>query len=364
MVANEHILGLDRAELAALMNQRFELPPFRARQLIRWLHKKGVRSFDEMTDIAAPLREQFAEEFAIFRPEIVSRQVSRDGTQKFLFRLEDGCEIESVLIKQPTRYTLCVSSQVGCAMGCSFCRTALMKLRRNLETHEIVGQVLAAREAAGLDAESGEPISFFNIVFMGMGEPLHNYENVSRALRLLNDELGHNFSPRKVTVSTSGLVPAICRYGEDALPASLAVSLNATTDEVRDQLIPINRKYPLRVLLNTLRELPLKPGRRITIEYVMLHGVNDRAEDLDRLPGLLRGIPVKVNLIPYNENAGLGYRTPPRDHIMAWQDQLLSHGLNTTIRWSKGEDISAACGQLATESARPRRERHADHAVT
>ena len=195
-------------------------------------------------------------------------------------------------------------------------------------------------------AELGEV--FNNIVFMGMGEPLHNYDNVMRALRLLNDELGHDFSYRKVTVSTSGLVPAIERFGQEGAPASLAVSLNATSDDVRSQLIPINKKWPIEKLMSTLRELPLNSNRRITIEYVMLAGVNDTKDDLARLPGILKDVPCKINLIPYNENAGLGFKRPSRDHIAKWQDRLLSRGFNTTVRWSKGEDIDAACGQLAT----------------
>ncbi len=344
------LLDFDRAELAAELEERFNLPAFRARQLIRWVHKRRVRDFSEMTDIAKPLREAFGDAYSVYRPELAERQISRDGTRKYLFRLEDGSEIESVLIKQPDRLTLCVSSQVGCAMGCKFCRTALMKLKRNLATHEIIGQVLAVQDDA---AELG--LDFHNIVFMGMGEPLHNFDNVLRALRLLNDELGHDFSYRKVTVSTSGLVPAIERFGQVGAPASLAVSLNATSDDVRTALIPINKKWPIETLMRTLHELPLSSTQRITIEYVMLAGVNDTDADLQRLPGILHGLPCKINLIPYNENAGLGFKRPSTQHIARWQDRLLSRGFNTTVRWSKGEDIDAACGQLATQSSRQKR---------
>lgn len=343
------LLDYDRAALAVELEERFGLPAFRARQLIRWVHKQRARDFSVMTDISKPLRETLSEAFSIYRPELAEKQVSRDGTRKYLFRLKDGSEIESVLIKQPGRLTLCVSSQVGCAMGCGFCRTALMGLKRNLETHEIIGQVLAVQDDAAEAAES-----FHNIVFMGMGEPLHNFDNVLRALRLLNDELGHDFSYRKVTVSTSGLVPAIEKFAAAGAPACLAVSLNATTDEVRSTLIPINKKWPIEVLMRTLRSLPRRSHQRVTIEYVMLSGVNDTPEDLERLPGLLEGLPCKINLIPYNENAGLGFRRPAREHIALWQDRLLSRGFNTTIRWSKGEDIDAACGQLATKSSRKR----------
>ena len=343
------ILNFSRTELAQDLEERLSLEPFRARQLIQWLYKKQSTSFLEMTNISKMVRKQLDDNYRIFRPEMSALQKSVDGTRKFLFRLDDGAEVESVLIKQPKRYTLCVSSQVGCAIGCKFCRTALMGLKRHLSTAEILSQVLAVKDEVRKIATKGEDADFYNIVFMGMGEPFHNYDNVVRAIEILNDELGLDFSARKITVSTSGLVPAIEKFGKSEAQANLAVSLNATTDEIRESLIPINRKWPLDSLLGALREYPLKRGKRITIEYVMLHGVNDNDEDLKRLPGLLRGIPSKVNLIPYNENAGLGYKAPPRAHVAKWQETLLSKGLNSTIRWSKGDDISAACGQLATE---------------
>ncbi len=281
--------------------------------------------------------------------------------------MEDGNLIESVLIRQPKRYTVCISSQVGCAIGCRFCRTGLMGLTRHLKTSEIVSQILAVQDDINRrdlkftpeDDEAPRDEQFQNIVFMGMGEPLHNFDNVVRSAQLLNDELGLNFSARKVTISTSGLVPAIKKLGELEVPANLAISLNATTDEVRTQLIPINKKWPLSELLRTLREFPLKSRRRITIEYVMLKGINDTDADLARLPELLEGIPSKVNLIPYNSNSGLALEgralePPANETIYRWQNSLLSSGLNATIRWSKGQDIQAACGQLATESSRKR----------
>ncbi|MFN8389253.1 MAG: 23S rRNA (adenine(2503)-C(2))-methyltransferase RlmN [Bdellovibrionota bacterium] len=350
------LLDFDREGLEAELSTALNEQRYRARQVVQWVYRKRVRDFQEMTNISREVRGRLAERYRIFRPELATTQQSTDGSRKYLFKMDDGSMVESVLIRQPTRYTLCISSQVGCAIGCRFCRTGLMGLTRHLKTSEIIGQVLAvqddiaARRVAGdLDQPSED---FSNIVFMGMGEPLHNIDNVVRAVKLLNDELGLNFSSRKITVSTSGLVPAIQQFGASGAGANLAVSLNATTDEVRNELIPINRKWPLAELLKTLREYPLRNRKRITMEYVMLRGVNDTDADLERLPTLVRGIPVKINLIPYNENTGLGYYPPDRDTIAKWQDTLLSNGLNATIRWSKGQDISAACGQLATESSR------------
>lgn len=345
------ILNFDRAELAADLQASLGVEPFRARQLVQWLYRYRHRNFDEMTNISRSVRDQLASRYYIYRPEVDVVQLSSDGSRKFLFVLEDGSKVETVLIKQPTRFTLCVSSQVGCTIGCKFCRTGLMGLKRHLTTSEIIGQVLAVLdEIAVLQRESPEsaPQEFQNIVFMGMGEPLHNFENMSRAVRLLNDELGLNFSSRKITVSTSGMVPAIERFGSEGVGANLAVSLNATTDEVRSEVIPINKRWPIEELLATLRRFPLKGRKRITIEYVMLGGVNDTDADLERLPRLLRGIPVKVNLIPYNNNAGLNFNPPLRTVVAHWQETLLSKGINATVRWSKGEDIAAACGQLAT----------------
>ena len=346
------ILNYDRDELASELSERFGYTTYRANQLFHWLYKRGHKEFEEMSNISRSARDELRENYRVSRPKIRTVQQSVDGTRKYLFDLPDGKSIESVLIKQPKRYTLCVSSQVGCAIGCKFCRTALMGLVRNLQTAEIVGQVLAVKDdIRKINAEQESEIDFYNIVFMGMGEPLHNYENLTRAVRILNDELGLHFSQRKLTVSTSGLVPAIEKFGRSKAKANLAVSLNATTDEVREAIIPINRKWPLESLLRTLREYPLGKGKRITIEYVMLRDVNDTAADLKRLPKLLHEIPSKINLIPYNQNAGLNFRAPLRDNVDYWQKTLLDKGLNATVRWSKGEDIDAACGQLATQKS-------------
>ncbi len=340
------LLDLSREELEKDLGDSFGFPSFRAGQLMQWIHRYRHTSFQEMTNFSKQHREGFANRYQVFRPTPTTIQQSRDGTRKFLFELADGEKVETVLIKQLKRNTLCVSSQVGCAIGCKFCRTALMGFKRHLRTSEIIGQVLAVKDDV---AKRNDGEDFTNIVFMGMGEPLHNFDNVVRAIAILNDNLGLNFSGRKITVSTSGLVPGIEKLGLSNANANLAVSLNATTNQVRDRLIPINKKWPLEALLKALHSFPLLKRQRITIEYVLLHGVNDTLEDLNRLPGLLRGLPSKVNLIPYNQNTGLGFITSPREVIERWQNTLLDKGLNATIRWSKGEDIAAACGQLAVD---------------
>lgn len=353
------ITEFDRNELAFELSSQLGVEPFRARQLMPWLYRRRHLDFEAMTDIAASVRERLNGRYQIFRPELVQVQVSSDGTRKYLFRVDQGDQVETVLIRQTDRWTLCVSSQVGCAIGCAFCRTGLMGLKRNLRTSEILGQVLAVQDDIDrlqLTKDAAiVPEQFQNMVFMGMGEPLHNFGNVVRSLRILTDDLGSNFSSRKITVSTSGLVPAIKKFGEVDAPANLAVSLNATTDEVRDRLIPINKRFPLDMLLGALREFPLRSRKRITIEYVMLAGVNDSDGDLERLPRLLRGIPSKINLIPYNNNTGLGFTSSTNERVRHFQRGLLDHGINATIRWSKGNDISAACGQLATESQREKK---------
>lgn len=322
-------------------------PAYRAAQILRWLFARGATSFADMTDLPASLRDRLAAEFAILRPRIAKLSDSVDGTRKFLFALEDDAEIESVLIpaerpdgKGEGRLTLCISSQVGCGMGCGFCATATLGYRRNLTPAEIVDQVLEA----GRNRRSERPVT--NLVFMGMGEPMHNYENVVRAIEILTAPWGVGMSPQRITVSTVGLVPQMKRL-LDETKVNLAVSLTATTDAVRDRLMPINRKYPLETLLAACRALPLPRRKRITFEYVMLADENDGLADADRLAGLLRGIPSKVNLIPFNPFPDSGFATAPRPAIEAFQRRLLSRGLNATIRESRGRDIQAACGQLA-----------------
>ena len=343
---------LTREGLEKVLEERFALPKYRAQQIFQWVYTRRVQSFAEMSNIAKPLRDLLAGGFLFPTPVIKERQISSDGTRKYLFEVDGGDLVETVMIKQPNRMTLCVSSQVGCAMGCKFCRTATMGLKRQLRTSEIIQQVLGVID----DAKNFNDM-FQNMVFMGMGEPLHNFEGVTNTLRILKDAAGLGMSGRKITISSVGLVPAITAFGETGLDTNLAISLNATDDETRSQIMPLNRKYPLEVLIECLRQFPLSKRKRITIEYVMLAGVNDRAEDLKRLPQLLRGIPVKMNLIPYNLNAGLGFDTPTREHIAHWQRELMRHGLETTVRWSKGRDIDAACGQLVTDSRRKKLDR-------
>lgn len=338
--------ALSQDELAALLHERFGEPAYRAKQLFQWIYRQGVTDLSAMTNIKRELREELQKLFIFPEAGISDRQISADGTRKYLLEVSAGDNVESVMIKQPQRMTLCVSSQIGCGMACAFCRTGTMGFRRHLSTSEIIRQVRAViKDAANFDD------MFQNIVFMGMGEPLHNFKGVTTALRILTDPDGLNLSTRKITVSTVGLVPAIERFGSSGVDVNLAVSLNATTDEVRDEIMPVNRTFPIERLLATLRAYPLKPRRRITIEYVMLAGVNDTPADLERLPKLLRGIPSKINLIPYNENAGLGFKAPTAERVHAWHRALLAKGLNTTVRWSKGADISAACGQLAVKAA-------------
>ncbi len=338
-------LALSREELAELLAERFGLPAYRANQLFQWVYQQRVQDPSQMTNIKKELRDQLQGAFRFPSFEYHSRQISKDGTRKYLFEVDKGDFIESVMIKQPARMTLCVSSQVGCALGCKFCQTGTMGLKRHLSTSEIVRQMIAVKE----DARNFDD-DYSNIVFMGMGEPLHNFQNVTRAIKIIGDDFGLGISARKITVSTVGLVPAIKKFAESGIDANLAISLNATTNQVRDEIMPINKKFPLEVLLDTLRNIPLKPRKRLTIEYVMLAGVNDTEADLARLPKLLRNIPAKINLIPYNTNAGLGFKSPEEGQAHRWQKKLMQAGFVTTIRWSKGQDIDAACGQLVTQS--------------
>ena len=315
-------------------------PPYRAEQVLRWIFQRGAASFAAMSDLPAALREELDRTFTIPRlvPEVVSRSV--DGTRKLLFRLEEGRAIESVLIPDPPRLTLCISSQAGCGMGCEFCATARLGFQRHLSSTEIVAQVLAA--SAELCA--GERIT--NIVFMGMGEPLHNYDNVVGAIEILCADWGCNFSSRRITVSTVGLLPQLERLVRET-PVNIAVSLTATTNVLRDRLMPVNRKYPVEDLIAVCRELPIPQRRRITFEYVMLEGVNDSSADAARLVRLLHGVRSKVNLIPFNAFPGSGFRSSSPGAIRRFQEQLLAAGVNATVRTSRGQDIQAACGQLA-----------------
>ncbi len=344
------LTNYDRPELEKLLVDKFQEKPYRAKQLFKWIYRNQLEDFSSMTDISKPFREKLAESFYFPKLEISTVQQSTDGTIKFLFKLPDGSEVESVLIAQAKRYTLCVSSQVGCAIGCTFCRTALMGLKKSLPTSEIVGQAIAVLRFVNSPPEWVKipPKPFSNVVFMGMGEPLHNADNVSRAANILTDDLGLQLATRKVTLSTSGLVPKIRELADKQIPVSLAVSLNATHDEQRNKLIPINKKWPISELKEAMAYWAEKTGRHVTVEYVMLSGVNDTEEDLARLPGILHGFKNKLNLIPYNAYTGLGFDAPTNANISHWQKTLASKGINTRVRWSKGADFDAACGQLAT----------------
>lgn len=308
---------------------------FRATQIFKWLYQRDAASFAEMTNLSRELRQELDETAFVSNLTPAAVEVGNDGTRKYLFDLGDGNAVESVLIPDEGRNTLCISSQAGCAMACKFCLTGTFKLTRNLTTAEIVNQVCAVRR----------DVEIRNIVFMGMGEPLHNLENVIRAVRILVDGNGLQFSNRRVTVSTCGLVPEMAVLGREVI-ANLAVSLNATTDAQRDQLMPINRRYPLAVLMQACREFPLPSRRKITFEYVMIGGLNDTLEDARRLLRLIADIPHKVNLIPFNEHDGCAFKTPTRAAIDAFHRYLIDRNVTVITRESRGGDISAACGQL------------------
>jgi 23S rRNA (adenine2503-C2)-methyltransferase len=343
-----NIKELSPEDLGAWLGAEGEAP-YRARQVLQWIYGKGATSFGAMSDLSKALRSRLESSFTIDRPRIARAALAADGTRKLLLELGDGSRIESVLIpaELSERLTLCISSQVGCGMGCAFCATATLGLRRSLAAHEIVDQVLEARRELADRAVAGEPQSTLtNIVFMGMGEPLHNYEEVVRAIAVLTADWGVGLSPRRITVSTVGLVPAMKRLLEETR-VNLAVSLSATTDDVRRRLMPVDRKYPLAALLGACRELPLPRRKRITFEYVMLRGENDSLDDARRLGRLLRGIPSKVNLIPFNAFPQSGFASSERAAIEAFRAALLRQGVHATIRESRGRDIQAACGQLA-----------------
>jgi len=308
---------------------------YRAKQIFKWLYQKGAVSFQEMTNLSKEFRAELEGRARISSLEAAHTEVSSDGTRKYLFILEDGLSVESVLIPDDDRATLCVSTQVGCAMGCRFCLTGEFRLQRNLRCAEIVNQVCAVLKTERIT----------NIVFMGMGEPLANFDNVVRAVKIMVSPDGFQISNRRVTVSTSGLVPEIGMLGK-AVNVNLAVSLNATTDEQRDILMPINRKYPIARLIEAMKNFPLPSRRMITVEYVLIRGVNDTLEDAKRLVKLLRGIPSKINLIPFNEYEGAAFKAPRQESLDAFHRYLLDRNLTVITRASRGGDISAACGQL------------------
>ncbi|MDC3107825.1 23S rRNA (adenine(2503)-C(2))-methyltransferase RlmN [Paracoccaceae bacterium] len=355
-----NILGLGRDELLSLITE-FEGQPRRAsmrvNQLWSWIYCHGISSFENMSNIDKNLRSKLQKALNISRPTIERKEVSKDGTKKYLFCLEDNSKIETVFIPEEKRSTLCISSQVGCTLNCSFCHTGTQKLVRNLSSQEIVGQVIAVYDDLDLwgktKSKEGES-SFFevitNIVFMGMGEPLLNYEEVKKACNVLMDNKGLDFSRRRITLSTAGIVPKI-KMAHEEIGCMIAVSLHATEDKTRDFLVPINKKWNLKQLLSSLRDdVKLRNSERVTFEYVMLDGVNDTKEDAHRLVRLLQGLPSKVNLIPFNTWTGSQYKRSSSDRVKAFRDIIIKSRLPSPIRKPRGEDIMAACGQLKSSS--------------
>ena len=333
----------------------------RVGQIWQWIYEKGVRDFAEMTNLAKPYRTLLAENFVLEVPEVVSKQVSLDGTRKYLMRIAGGHEVETVYIPEDGRGTLCISSQVGCTLTCSFCHTGTQKLVRNLTSAEIIGQVLVARDDLGEWPIPGAPKNetrlLSNIVLMGMGEPLYNFDNVRDAMKIAMDPEGISLSRRRITLSTSGVVPEIAKTAEE-IGCLLAISFHATTDEVRDKLVPINKKWNIEELLGALRAYPrISNSERITFEYVMLKDVNDSDADARRLVKLISGIPAKINLIPFNEWPGSPYVRSDWDRIEAFADIIYKAGYASPIRTPRGEDIMAACGQLKSATERARKSR-------
>ena len=356
-----NLVGLTREGMQAAMAD-LGVPEkqrkMRAGQVWQWIYNKGVADFDAMTNLAKGFRADLALAYDVARPEVVTRQVSEDGTRKYLLRIAGGHEVEAVYIPEEDRGTLCVSSQVGCTLTCPFCHTGTQKLVRNLTTAEVVGQILICRddlEEWGHEASQRRRLT--NIVLMGMGEPLYNTDNVRDAMRIVMDNEGISLSRRRITLSTSGVVPEIGRWGAEA-ETLLAISLHATTDELRDQLVPINRKHPLEELLDACRAYPrLSNAERITFEYVMLKDVNDADADAKRLIKLIKGIPAKINLIPFNSWPGSIYERSDWDRIEAFAEIVNRAGYASPVRTPRGQDILAACGQLKSATERARKSR-------
>jgi 23S rRNA (adenine2503-C2)-methyltransferase len=354
-----NLVGMTRAELRVALVEAGtpeDQAAMRVGQVWQWLYHRGARDFAAMTNLARDYRRMLAERFVIGRPEVVAPQVSGDGTRKYLVRVAGGAEVETVYIPEPDRGTLCVSSQVGCTLTCSFCHTGTQRLVRNLTAAEIVGQILLARDDLGdWGRKPDERRLVSNVVLMGMGEPLYNFEAVRDAVRIAMDGEGLALSRRRITLSTSGVVPQIARVGEE-IGCLLAISFHATTDAVRDALVPINRKWPIAELLDACRAYPrLSNAERITFEYVMLKGVNDSDQDARRLVKLIAGIPAKINLIPFNPWPGAPYERSDPDRIAAFASIVNRAGYASPVRTPRGEDIMAACGQLKSASERVRR---------
>ncbi len=325
--------------------RRLGEPVYRARQIYAGIYRRRLRRWDEFSDLGKEFRRKLAGRFVLEYPPVRKVFVSRDGTRRYLFEIDGGHKIESVFIPEERRDTVCVSTQVGCAVGCLFCATGRLPLRRNLSAGEIVGQVLS------LSADRGSAARRLNIVMMGMGEPLYNYDNVMRAIRLMTDSRGMSVSPRRVTLSTSGVVPGIRKLSMEPVIPNLAISLNAATDEVRDRIMPINKRWNLEALLDACRAFPMDRRRRITFEYVLIEAINDTPEDARRLASLLRGLKKKINLIPLNPDPWISLKTPDPERVLEFEKILASQHITVSIRRPRGDDISAACGTLAGREA-------------
>lgn len=346
MIAKPDLASLSLPELEAHL-AGLGVERYHARQVFRWIHRAAVDDLGAMTDLGRDLRTRLAATSRIATPSVVGRDTSADGTTKLLLALADAARIEAVYIPDTPAQTFCISTQVGCAMRCAFCLTGRMGIVRNLDAGEIAGQVRVLARELGL---VGRP---FNVVLMGMGEPLHNYDQTMKALRILGDEHGLGLPARRITLSTVGVLPALERLATEAFMPNLAISLHATTEELRDRLVPVNRKYGLADLVDACRRFPLPRRRRITFEYVLLDGVNDTPADAKRLVKLVGDLRAKVNLIPLNEAPGLPFRRPSDDRVDAFARILAERGLTVSVRKSRGRDIRAACGQLIVEGARP-----------
>jgi 23S rRNA (adenine2503-C2)-methyltransferase len=357
MTTPTNLLGLSSDELKSALiaaGVPEKAAPMRLRQLWNWIYVHGARDFGEMTNLAKDFRAEMAARFVLARPEVVTEQISNDGTRKWLLRSGPGIEFETVFIPEPGRGTFCVSSQVGCTLNCRFCHTGTQKLVRNLTSAEIVGQLMIARDALKDWPSTGENRRVTNVVMMGMGEPLYNFENVKTALALVTDGDGLALSRRRVTLSTAGVVPMIARAGHE-IGSSLAISLHAVRDEIRDVIVPINKKYPLKELREACRTYPgVSNARRITFEYVMLKGVNDSLAEARELVKLIKGIPAKINLIPFNPWPGAPYECSDWEQIEKFAEIVNRAGYASPVRTPRGRDIMAACGQLKSESMKQR----------
>jgi len=340
-----NLLGMPRAKLIEFFAEMGE-KPFRAKQVMQWIHQYGIHDFDEMTNISKALREKLKVISIVEGPKVILQDISADGTRKWVMKMPGGSSIETVLIPEGNRGTLCISSQIGCALDCSFCSTGKQGFNRNLSTEEIVGQIWnAIASFDDLDRVKDRPVT--NVVFMGMGEPLLNFDNVMDAINIMMDDFAYSISKKRLTISTAGVVPAIDKMC-GVTDASIAISLHAPNDELRNQLVPVNKKYPISVLLNSVKNYldQLSDKRKATIEYTLMAGVNDRKTHAAELIELLKDLPCKINLIPFNPFPGSGYKKPSSTEVRFFQDMLINAGYITTVRTTRGDDIDAACGQL------------------